>query len=52
MDFLVTEMVSREVSHFFLLYHRYKSFRQNLNYKISWVQAIQRIEIIRIFAAV
>lgn len=45
-------MVGREVSHFSLLYHRYKSFRQNLNYKISGVQMIQHIDFIRIFAAV
>jgi hypothetical protein len=45
-------MVGREVSHFSLLYRRYKPFRQNLNYKICWVQMIQRIEFIRIFAAV
>lgn len=45
-------MVGREVSHFSLLYRRYKPFRQNLNYEICGVQAIQRIEIIRIFAAV
>ena len=45
-------MVGREVSHFSWLYHRYKLFRTNLNYKICWGQAIQPIEIIRIFAAV
>lgn len=45
-------MVGREVSHFSLLYHRYKPFRQNLNYKICCVLVIQRIEFIRIFAAV
>lgn len=45
-------MVGREVSHFSLLYHRYKSFRQNLNYKNSGVQVIQRINFIRNFAAV
>lgn len=45
-------MVGREVSHFSLLYRRYKSFRQNLNYKICWGQAIQLIGFIRIFAAV
>lgn len=45
-------MVGREVSHFSLLYRRYKPFRQNLNCKICGVQMIQPIEFIRIFAAV